>query len=253
MIKASDLYEQEAKYCNSIQVLVDAKLFVEAATKAKKLETSGFILSEELSSAAIAREQLLKLCNSPSDSETVRQAFHDLLPFTREIAFIKHAKRFDEAFDYYYSRKEYSELYRLALAQDPYKKTSGTVFEHARRLSSRHGHEFMQKILVIHSARAFLHPEKFYPIFLETELEKLTSDCDHVIRLNALLLLAKYAKRKLEKAVEACCQQDYIPGEIELAAIVFSEMEDRSIYSRHYQIELIYKIHFLLALEQERL
>ena len=47
-MEASDIYEEQKEYLDSIQVLIDHKLYVEAASKAKKLENSGMSLKKHI-------------------------------------------------------------------------------------------------------------------------------------------------------------------------------------------------------------
>ena len=255
-MEASDLYEEQKKYLDSIQVLIDHKRYVEAASKAKRLENSGMSLSNNLSSISVAKKHIKKYCKPKWQYEAEMNTFYGLLhhiPAKEEKAmFIKYAKRYTEAFEMYF--EEYSEFYRLILAQGPGVMTSSgilTYYDCGLHLSSVCGHFAMHKILVINSARTYTKIKGSFPPRLLVELNNLSQPnfVDIKTRLNALLLLAKHNDSRIQEAMRVCDLYSCLPFEVELGLLCM-QLKDHSL---SYFIQLAYKILYLLSLSSRAL
>ena len=269
------MHEEYEEYSEAIQVLINARLYVEAAAKAKMLEDINKC-PPEFSSFKIAKQYILKYCIPPwSINETEDRIFNELLKYIKstnkglQIAFLKHAKRFSEALESHFQSQDYAKFYRLAFAQgpntivSPEKSTLGviTYYDSALRLSSALGHNEMNAAFVINYCRSCLdHPdaesEESHHVFSITQLEYLsvTPNKDANIQVNAHLLLAKYDQGRVADAIQVCRQHKCLPGEIELLVFVSDGKKLSSCYSTtSYQLEIVHKICFLLSLDQKGL
>lgn len=64
-MKASELHEEYGEYPEAVQVLIDSKLYLDAATKAKKFEDCDPHASFEHLSDSIAKKYILRYCQPP--------------------------------------------------------------------------------------------------------------------------------------------------------------------------------------------
>ena len=263
--EASKLYEEDKQYPNSIQALLDGKLYVEAAAKAKRFEESGISLSDDLSSIKIAMKNIKKYGKPKWDHEAEGEKFNGLLEYIvdeeMKIAFIKNAKRFNEALESHFKSHQYSEFYRLALAQGPNVIPSTessnlstiTYYDCALHLSSVCGHLAIHKAFVINSARSCCTKFASGSISpkLLTELEKLsqTNSAGVETQLNAHLLLARHDKSKIPEAMKVCDHYHCLPMEVELGLLWLSNEEQPTSFFIH----IAYKILFLLSLDPSTL
>ena len=241
-------------FLEAVEVFIDDRRFEEAAAKAKRYETMGITLSDEFSSAAIAKKQLLAYGKVDSTSEAALKTFRVLLTYIsseeERIAFLKHAKLFGDVLNKCLEMHHYCKFYRLIFAQVPLEKSKHYTYESMLRISLKYGHRDQWKHLVIHSARAFLHPKKFCEIFPYVELQELSSDSNVEIKLNSLLLMARYSATNRAKAVDACISYEYLPGEVELKISMLQEdQQDQSSFSVCDEPDLTKKIISLLSLK----
>ena len=123
-MKASELHEEYGEYPEAVQVLIDAKLHLDAAAKAKRFEDCGPHTSFELSSDNIARKYILRYRQPPEKgNQTIEKRFYGLLKYTKDseyqITLLKHNKRFSEAFEKHRCSQNYVAYYHLAFAQGP--------------------------------------------------------------------------------------------------------------------------------------
>ena len=270
-IKASQLHIEYEEYSKAIEVLLKAKLYPEAAATAKVLE-DGDKCPSEFSSLGIAKKNILKYCMAPEHiKETEDRIFNGLLKYITskelQIAYLKHAKRFNEVLKIYFQAHDYEKFYRIAFAQGPNtispKKSAldvTTYYDSALRLSLALGHNAMNAAFVINHSRSYLHhhePEGSYDVFSITQLEHLscTPNRDINVQVNAHLLLAKYDPSRIESAIQICQKHNCLPGEIELIFLSHSrKLQLPSCYSSiSYQLEIVHKICFLLSLNKQHL
>ena len=119
-MEASKLHEDHGEYAQAVQVLMDGKLYVEAAETVKHLERT-HAFSFEMSSYEIAKKYILRYCRSPNSlNQTEERTFYGLLKYVKDdhkIIFLKHAKKFAEALKLHLDSHEFSNFFRLALAQ----------------------------------------------------------------------------------------------------------------------------------------
>lgn len=254
MLKLSAVYEQNQKFLKAVKVLVDGQLFEEAASKAKTYENMGITLSDEFSSTAIAKKQLLAYGKVDSTSEIALKKFRGLLMYIggeeERMVFLKHAKLFGEVLNKYLEMKHYRKFYRLIFAQVPLRISKLYTYECMLRMSLKYGHKDLWKHLVIHSARAFLHPKKLCKIFPSVELQELSSDSNVEIKLNSLLLMARYSATNRAAAVDACNFCKYLPGEVELKITTLQQdQQDQSSFRICDELDLTKKIICLLSLK----
>ncbi len=268
-MKASDLYEECEKYPEAVEVLIesDAKLYLEAAAKAKRFEDNDPHTSFEFSSSSIAKTYILKYCKPPEKiSESEDKIFNGLLPYIKDseyqILLLKHAKRFSEAIDRLRHSHNYIQFYRLAFAQGSnvvLKKSpapnafSDSYYDLALQLSLMQGLDDIHNALVIHSGRAYFSIQKPYIVLKLTQLENLLRTCgDSLIQINAALLLARFDSSKIKEAVEICRKYKCLPGEVELITYYLCNKSLPGINcSFHDQLEISNKIQYLLSLERD--
>ena len=268
-MKASQLHKEYGDYSKSIKVLLNAKLYPEAAAATKMLEDE-LKCPSEFSSLGIAKKYILKYCIPPgSINETEDRNFSELLKFINsrelQIAYLKCAKMFNEVLNIYFHAHEYERLYRIAFAQGPStispKKDaldSTTYYDSALRLSSALGHTAMNAAFVINHCRSYLYQqsEESDNVFSITQLEQLscTPNRDVYVQVNAHLLLAKYDPSRVEDAIQMCQKCNCIPGEIELVIFLSQCKKLPSCYSTiGNQLEIVHKICFMLSLDKKRL
>ena len=93
-----------------------------------------------------------------------------------------------------------------------------------------------------------IQPEPFRvcKIFPYVELEELSSDPDVEIKLNSLLLMARYQAANRITALDACHAHKYLPGEVELE---ISCLQETQYSTPCHQLELAQKILSLLSLK----
>ena len=265
-MKASELHEEYGEYPDAVQVLVDAKLYLDAAIKAKKFEDCNSHTSFEHSSDNIAKEHILKYCQPPEKiNTTVRRMFYGLLKHIKDseyqVVLLKHSKRFSEAFEKHHCSHNYAKYYRLAFAQGPNivaKKSaspnafSDTYYDSALQLSLMQGHDQVNSALVIHSGRAYFSVHSPYIVLKVTQLENLSKTSrDVLVRINALLLLARFDASRINEAVEICHQQEYLPGEVELITYYLHIKKLPINCSFRNQLDIAKKIQYLLSLERD--
>ena len=261
-MKVSELYEEYGEYPQSVQILIDAKLYLEAAAKAKKFEDSQPHKSFELSCNTIAEKYILRYCHPPEViNDTAEKMFYGLLRYIKDVKYqvllLKHAKRFAEALENHLDSHDYVEYFRLTFAQGPNvvsNKLSSpnaiTYYDRALQLSSKIGFYDVKSTLVIHSSRAYFCSQKSCCILKLTQLDDLSKAGNEInIRLNAILLLARFYSSRVEEAVEVCRQHQCLPGEVELLVHCFHELP--TYCSFRDQLELVNKIQFLLSLEKD--
>lgn len=260
--------EEYEEYQEAIQTLLDGKLYVEAAAKAKRIETMDKSKFCNLSSSDIAREHIVKYCRPPKEmSETEERKFFSLLKYIEgedfQVDILKHAKRFTEALKRHFTSNHKAKFYRLVFAQGSNLLSSGdislatsTYYDSALQLSLVHGHDAINSALVIHSSRAFFSTTKKYQIFNLIQLERLLLTAQDVAtQLNAHLLLARYDSSRTNDAVDFCRQHKMFAGEIELLVYhLRKEMpSDLALDKRVNQFEILCKIQFLLSLPENSL
>ena len=262
-MKASDFYEECEKYPEAVEVLIDAKLYLDAVAKAKKFEDRDTF---ELSSSSIAKKYILRYCQPPEKiSEGEDKMFSGLLPYIKDnecqILFLKHAKRFSEALDRLHHSRNYAQYYRLAFAQGSnviQKKSpapnafSDTYYDVALRLSLMQGLDDIRNALVVHSGRAHFNIQKPYTVLKKTQMESLSRTCrDSLIQINVGLLLARFDSSKINEAVEICRKYKCLPGEVELITYYLCNKSLPINFSFHDQLEIAHKIQYLLSLERD--
>lgn len=267
-MKASELYVECGKYPEAVQVLIDAKLYSDAAAKAKKFEDNDTHKSFELSSNDIAKKYILKYCQPPEKiKESEDKMFRGLLPYIKDteyqVLLLKRAKRFSEALDRHHHSHDYVKFYRLAFAQGSnvvLKKSttpnafSDTYYDVAQQLSLMQGLDDIYNALIIHSGRAYFSIQKPYIFLNLTQLENILRTCtDSLAQINALLLLARFDSNKIKEAVEICRQYECLPGEVELVTYYLYNKKLPINYSLHDQLQIANKIQYLLSLERDEL
>ena len=255
-MEASDLYEEQKEYLDSIQILIDHKLYVEAASKARKLENSGMSLSNDLSSISVAKKHIKKYCKPKWQHKAEKNTFYGLLhhiPAKEEkVTYIKYAKRFTEALEMHFESQEYAKFYRLILAQGPgvmLSTTTLTYYDCGLHLSSVCGHFAMHKTLVINSARSCTKSSGSLPPRVFNELENLSQPdfVDIKTRLNALLLLAKHNDSRIQEAIYVSDLYSCLPFDVELGLLRLKDKEN----PLSYFIQLAYKVLYLLSLSSD--
>lgn len=263
--------EEYGRHQQAIETLLEGKLYVQAAAKAKKFENQDKISKDcNLSSNHIAREHILKYCRPPiemSESDSEGGTFYGLLQYIEDedfqIVILKHANRFMEALKRHFTANHTAKFYRSAFAQGSNLLASEnkspfatTYYDSALRLSLVHGHVAINSALVIHSGRAFFSATKQYSVFNLIQLERLLSTSQEVAtQLNAHLLLARFDLSRTKQAVAFCRQHKSLPGEIEL---LLSHLHKEvppglACTSLCDQYELLGKIQYLLSLNENSL
>ena len=264
-MKASDLYEECEKYPEAVEVLIDAKLYLDAVAKAKKFEDRDAYKSFELSSSSIAKKFILRYCQPPEKiSESEDKMFSGLLQYIEdnecEILFLKHAKRFSEALDRLHHSHNYAQYYRLAFAQGSnviQKKSPApnafidTYYDVALQLSLIQGLDDIRNALVVHSGRAYFSVQNPYIVLKLTQLENLSrTRRNSLIQINAVLLVARFDSSKIKEAVETCRQYRCLPGEVELITYYLCNKSLPINFCLHDQLEIAQKIRHLLSLKR---
>ena len=265
-MNASELHEQHEEYPQAVEVLLNEKLYLGAAAKAKKFEDCYSHKSFEHSSDKIAKEHILKYCQPPEKiNATVKRMFYGLLRYIKDSEYqailLKHSRRFSEALEKHHCSHNYDKYYRLAFAQGPNivsnesaspNPFSDTYYDGALQLSLMQGLDEINGALLIHSGRAYFSIQKPYIVLKVTQLEKLSKTSKSVLfRINALLLLARFDGNRVDEAVQICHYHNYLPGEVEIITYYLHNKKLPINCSFRDQLEIISKIQHLLSLERD--